>query len=259
MSEAGFSASWLDLREPADHQARDGGLLMAAYACVKPGQVILDLGSGTGSTARAFRQHGAQGPWRFLDGDAALLDLARKRHPGSEQIVANLADVDALPLDDVGLVTASALFDLMPCDWIKALAARLRQARIPLYSALNYNGKMGWTPKHPLDAEITDAFNRHQLGDKGIGAATGPHSSRITKEVFEAEGFDVFIAESPWNLGPESLALQAQLNQGIARAAAEAGHTQTGAWLGTTVRSHTRIGHTDVLAVLGLDPKTPKF
>lgn len=250
MSEAGFSPNWLDLREPADHLARDGGLLMAAYACVKPGQVILDLGSGTGSTARAFQRHGAQGAWRFLDGDAALLDLARKRHPGSEQVALNLADVDALPLDDVGLVTASALFDLMPRDWIEALAARLRQARIPLYSALNYNGKMRWTPKQPLDAEITDAFNRHQLRDKGIGAATGPHSSQITKEVFEASGFNVSTADSPWSLGPESLALQAQLNQGIANAAEEAGHPKAKAWLAGAARSRTRIGHTDVLAVL---------
>ncbi|MEM6374488.1 MAG: class I SAM-dependent methyltransferase [Pseudomonadota bacterium] len=250
MSEVGFSAHWLDLREPADHAARDGRLLAAARACVKPGQVILDLGSGTGSTARAFARCGARAPWRFLDGDADLLELAGKRHPGSEQIVANLADVDALPLDGVGLVTASALFDLMPRNWIAALALRLRQARIPLYSALNYNGEMRWTPAQPFDAEITAAFNRHQSTDKGIGPATGPHATEVTKEIFEAQGYGVQTADSPWDLGPEDAALQADLNRGIATAAQEAGHPQAEAWLAATNRSHTRIGHTDLLAVL---------
>lgn len=250
MSEAGFSASWLDLREPADHAARDGRLLAEAQARVTPGHVILDLGSGTGSTARAFARSGSRAPWRFLDGDADLLQLAGKRHPGSEQVVANLADVDALPLDGVGLVTASALFDLMPRDWIAALAARLRHVRIPLYSALNYNGQMRWTPSQPLDAEITAAFNRHQLTDKGIGPATGPNAAAITKAVFEAQGYSVRVADSPWDLGPEDAALQTDLNHGIASAAKDAGHTQAGVWLAAASRSHTRIGHTDLLAVL---------
>ncbi len=250
MSEAGFSASWLDLREPADHAARDDGLLRTAHACVKPGQFILDLGSGTGSSARAFLKLGARGKWRFLDGDPTLLDLAFKRHPGSEQIVANLADLDALPLDNVGLVTASALFDLMPRDWIEALAARLCENRISLYSALNFNGEMSWTPADPLDAGIAESFNRHQLTDKGMGNASGAQAAQITKEVFEAQSFRVVTAESPWNLGPESLALQTQLNEGIAIAAQDAGYPLAQDWLLSNRKSHTRIGHTDVLALV---------
>lgn len=254
MSETGFSANWLDLREPADHAARDAGLLEAAMACVQPGQVILDLGSGTGSTARAFAQRGAQTRWRFFDGDAYLLDLAIARHPGSERVVANLADVRALPLDGVDLVTASALLDLMPEAWISALATRLAEAQIPLYAALNYNGEMRWTPPHHRDAEIIRAFNRHQLTDKGIGAATGPHSAAITREIFEGHGFTVTTAESPWVLGPEEATLQSQLNQGIAAAALDAGCRQAEGWLAGRTPSHTRIGHTDLLACPG-DPK----
>ncbi len=254
MSETGFSASWLDLREPADHAARDTDLLEAAMACVRPGQVILDLGSGTGSTARAFAQRGAQSRWRFFDDDAELLDLAVARHPGSERVVANLSDVNALPVGSVDLVTASALLDLMPEAWIDALAERLAEAQIPFYAALNYNGEMRWTPPHHLDTEIIRAFNRHQLTNKGIGAATGPHSARITQKIFESHGFTVTTAESPWVLGSEEATLQGQLNQGIAAAALDAGCHQSEAWLACRTPSRTRIGHTDLLAYPG-EPK----
>ena len=81
----GFSPDWLALREPVDHASRDAGLLAQAAACAGQGAIVVDLGSGTGSTARAFT--GVTWQWRFVDGDATLLDIAQARHPGTEQMV----------------------------------------------------------------------------------------------------------------------------------------------------------------------------
>ena len=248
----GFSPDWLDLREPADHAARDAGLLAQAAGRLRGGQVILDLGSGTGSTARAL---GSDRPWRFLDADADLLAIAAVRHPASEQVVFDLKDVDALPLDGVGLVTASALLDVMPEAWIEALAQRLASKNLPFYAALTYNGQMDWTPALPLDTAITASFNRHQLGDKGLGPAAGPNAATMAADIFQKNGFTVQSAESPWILASEHAALQGHLLDGIASAASEAGQEHAGAWLRarqiTLAQANAQavIGHTDILAL----------
>lgn len=139
----GFSPDWLALREPVDHASRDAALLARAAACAGEGALVIDLGSGTGSTARAFNGTvGTKWKWRFVDGDKALLDIAQSLHPGAEQLVFDLRRIDELPLDGAALVTASALLDLMPQAWVTALARRLQHAGVPFYAALNYNGLM---------------------------------------------------------------------------------------------------------------------
>ena len=245
----GFSPDWLDLREPADHAARDAGLLAQAAGCIGDGQIILDLGSGTGSTARAL----GGSAWRFLDADAGLLALAATRHPGSEQVIFDLRHTDQLPLDEVGLVTASALLDLMPETWIQTLAQRLAAAGVPFYAALSYNGQMNWTPALPRDAAVTAAFNRHQLGDKGLGPAAGPYAATVAIKALLQNGFTVQSAQSPWTLGPEQAELRGALLIGIAAAAVEAGQPEAGNWLrerqSLLAQTQAVIGHTDILAL----------
>ncbi|MFU8825803.1 MAG: class I SAM-dependent methyltransferase, partial [Yoonia sp.] len=73
----GFSATWLALREPADHAARDDALLTAAADAAGPSPVIVDLGSGTGSTLRAFAPVlNNAAAWRLVDSDPVLLAQA---------------------------------------------------------------------------------------------------------------------------------------------------------------------------------------
>ncbi len=250
----GFSADWLRLREPADRAARDPDLLARAARCLSEGQVVLDLGSGTGSTARAFAAQGFDGlRWRFLDNDPALLDIAQQDFPAAEVVTGDLADIDALPLNGVGLVTASALLDLMPRDWIAALAVRLRAAQLPLYAALSYDGHMRWSPQTPGDAAVTTHFNTHQRGDKGIGAALGPDAGTEAARLLGAEGFEVALADSPWRIGPDQTALHLELIAGIGTAAAEAGLASAADWTAarraSISRSQAEIGHTDLLAL----------
>lgn len=141
-----FEAEWLALREPADRAARDPALLAAAVQ-VAEGGWVLDLGCGTGSTARAFASVGGRvAGWRLFDGDARLLAEAVARTPGAEGVEGDLADLPALPLEGIGLVTASALLDLVSHAWIEGLAARLAEAGVGFYAALSVDGRMAWTP-----------------------------------------------------------------------------------------------------------------
>lgn len=253
MSDVGFSTEWLDLREPADHAARDAALLAHATQLFEAEGTILDLGAGTGSTARAFNGATDGKNWRFLDGNSNLLSFAAERHPGSAQICADLSDIETIDLTGVSLVTASALLDLMPMTWIEKLARRLQSEGISLYAALNYNGEMTWTPKLADDVSITATFNAHQLTDKGLGPAVGPDAATITKQIFEKHGFEISLANSPWMLGTEHIALHDELIKGIAKAALEAGHAGADDWLvqrkAKLNTSTVRIGHTDVLAM----------
>lgn len=251
----GFSAKWLSLREPADHAARDSGLLAAAVKAAGAAPVIVDLGCGTGATIRAFAKHLQQtAVWRLLDNDPVLLQHAAKSTQDrvtTHQV--DLRDLDALPLKGASLVTASALLDLCSRVWVNELAERLAAQALPFYAALNYDGVMRWSPADHADDAVTFAFNRHQRGDKGFGAALGPDSADATAEVFGAAGFKVVQANSHWRLGPSEADLQSELFAGIASAAAEAGEDEADKWLQARIGQlnvvHCQIGHRDLLAL----------
>ena len=249
----GFSADWLALREPADRAARDVALARRAADLAGPAPLIVDLGCGTGSTWRALSPLLPAGTrWRFVDNDPALLSVARTlAGPGVETVEADLADLDALPLEGATLVTASALLDLVPLAWVEGLARRL--SGVPFYAALSYDGQMSWSPADPRDEAVTEAFNRHQTGDKGLGPALGPLAAGHASAAFAAAGFGVEMAESPWRLDPGMAALQRELTRGIATAAAEAGAACAEAWgrdrYAAAEDATCRIGHTDLLAI----------
>ncbi|MDG3039738.1 class I SAM-dependent methyltransferase [Roseicyclus marinus] len=248
----GFSADWLALRDPADRAARDVALARRAAAAAGPAPLIVDLGCGTGATWRALSPVLPEGArWRFVDNDPALLAIAAAAAGDSaETVMADLADLDSLPLAGATLVTASALLDLVSAEWVAGLVARLG---VPFYAALSYDGRMSWTPEDPRDAAITAAFNRHQTGDKGLGRALGPEAADHAVRVFEAAGFTVTLADSPWQLGPDMAALQRELCDGIAAAAAETGLSDATAWSHArsagAAASRCLIGHLDLLAL----------
>jgi SAM-dependent methyltransferase len=260
---SGFSINWLDLREPADFAARDKTLaaqlveFLQADAAISP--IIVDLGSGTGSTLRALTTLGAQKcVWRLVDHDPALLNEALRRH-GQAEIVedyeSDLLDVSSLPLGGASLLSASALFDLVSTQVIDALVARIKKQGTAFYAALNYDGRTEWTPVHALDKNVLAAFNQDQQRDKGMGPALGPESAAYLAATLKGAGYTVYTGDSAWQLGPDQHLLVADLIRGI-RGAVSVGYgldqQALDDWehfrLSHINDGHCLIGHLDVLA-----------
>ncbi len=270
----GFSVDWLDLREAADGRARDPELLLRTWQWLTNSpchadatRVVVDLGAGTGSTLRALasRADGSPVPlaWRLVDLDENLLTEARRRHGASHRLqtcVMNLAATAELPLQDSCLVTASALFDLVSAAFTRDLASVLarnsRRQPTGIYAALNYDGITRWTPAHPLDEAVLEAFNNDQRRDKGMGPALGPEASHCLEEIFTDAGFVVHSADSPWLLDGSDHRLVSALIQGISTAVASDPSLDGDGLKDWTdyrlekVQSGTcRVGHSDVLAL----------
>ncbi|RPH65585.1 MAG: class I SAM-dependent methyltransferase [Burkholderiales bacterium] len=285
---SGFGTQWLALREPHDRHARSAALEERLAGLLRSRRElplrIVDLGCGTGANLRhlAGRIGGAQ-RWRLVEHDphlvAALpgvLDAWAAEHghrfarAGSvwrlegRRFTAEVAvepidlavDFGAVAIEAAGLVTASALLDLVSESWLGTLLQRCAAARATVLFALNYDGRIAWQPADPDDALVRDAFNAHQRTDKGFGPALGPQAAARSRQLLGALGYRVACATSDWAIGAGDAAMKRALLSGWASAAAEAQPASRAAVLGwrrrredAMARSALRIdvGHLDLL------------
>ncbi len=279
----GFSASWLALREPADHRSRNPSL--RARLSTELGKRIArdqvlqvtDLGCGTGSNLRALAPglHPRQS-WRLIDYDRALLAEARSQligwadsshssddpqkvvlHKDGCEIELALEQHDLnLQLEAVlglraDLVTAAAFFDLVSESWIERFC---RVLSAMFYTVLTYDGHEQWLPEHSADAVMRQAFHAHQATDKGFGVAAGPSANDVMANALRQSGFEVERAPSPWVLSRnKDRELMSVLAQGSANAVSETGLVSASdieGWLYARQQAHSCVvGHEDLLAI----------
>lgn len=250
---SGFSAAWLELREPFDAAARAVSLVAELKRHVAAGTseaplAVVDLGAGAGSNLRYLAPLlGGVQRWRLVDRDAQLLEAAltathawaeargaEVRRFGSSLDVraadfactvecerVDLTHLASLELPAGGLVTAAALLDLVSHDWLEALARRCRTARAAVLLALTYDGRTTAKPAEPEDPVVLAMFNRHQLFDKGFGPALGMRAADAAEAAFEAHGYELRVATSDWLIWPKDHALQLALLDGWLGAALE--------------------------------------
>ncbi|MGV0875628.1 class I SAM-dependent methyltransferase [Martelella sp. FLE1502] len=261
---SGFETDWLALREPADRLARAPALLdiLSRYLQAMLAPAIVDIGCGTGSTWRSLQSHVPNHTrWLLLDHDPALLEEA-ERGIGNDQGVAfrrfDLNDLQDLPLEGVPMVTASALFDLVSEDFCVAFCDRLVDQGCGLYAALNYDGIIRWTHRHPLDDDMVEAFNRHQQTDKGFGRALGPAAGACLERLLEARGYQVEAMTSPWRMDATAAALQKAFLSGFRQPLQEmSGRSEADIedWLAFRMaaiaapESLCEVGHIDLIAM----------
>ena len=225
-------ADWLRLREPADADARAGELvdrLRDRLTGDRP-LVVHDLGSGTGSMARwlAPRLPGPQ-HWILYDRDPGLLDRARAEPPraadGSPvELSTRQADITRLTAADLagaGLVTASALLDMLTAEETDRIVAACAGAGCPTLFVLSVVGRVTVDPADPLDAEVAAAFDDHQRRTVDGRTLLGPDAAAATVAAFARHGVDVTVRPSPWRLGPARAALTAEWFAGWLDAAVE--------------------------------------
>ena len=267
---SGFSIEWLNLREVSDHRARDKNLLKNAVDWLDNLQtkerVIVDLGSGTGSTIRCLQRFTTQLPsiqWRLVDNDPEVLAEAIDRYSNDysvESFLVDLSETQKLPLDSVSMITASALFDLVSENFIHELCQLVKVKNdcrpVGLYSALNYDGCIKWTPSHPLDAAILVNFNTDQRRDKGFGPALGPDASDFLQSQFNVTKFQCLSANSPWLLDSGDYLITESLINGISEVALQTdGLTNSDvlSWKAFRIKNIRTgscfLGHTDILVL----------
>ncbi|KOU77980.1 trans-aconitate methyltransferase [Streptomyces sp. MMG1533] len=227
-----YAPEWLELREGADAAARAAELLdplriRLANLPGKAGIVVHDLGCGTGSMGRwlAPRLDGAQ-HWILHDRDPYLLHFAAVTSPRSSADGSRVsaetrrADVGRLTPDALAgasLVTASALLDVLTREEIDTLAAACTGAGCPALLTLSVAGRVEFTPSHPLDTELAEAFNAHQRRD----GLLGPDAVNAACEAFSERGATVRLHPSAWRLGAAESELTAQWLRGWVGAAVE--------------------------------------
>jgi len=280
---SGFSSEWLALREPADDAARSGAVCSAIPRRAETPLDVVDLGAGTGANLRflAPRLGGAQ-RWRLVDDDRSVLADARSalREWSSAQgfsfaetsdgvrvegetftceaalVAADIAaGLDGCMPAAGGLVTASALLDLVSAEWLRVLAARCAEADASVLFALTYDGRMRFEPATPGDERVRALVNRHQRSNKGFGPALGPKAAAAAIETFAAHRYALRAESTDWRLTPAAAALQTELLAGWHAAAVETAPGERNAldaWLEERLRhvEHGRsslvVGHVDV-------------
>lgn len=256
-----FSDDWLALRAAADSRARADGLLAPLRADWPAPRQVLDLGAGTGANLHHLAPElGPDQQWTCADHDVALLArlpprmrewaaaaghgcdgengiLRCRGHGWSCRVTTQQLDLSAdlhrLDMPAGGLVTASALLDLVSEDWLEHLLQRAAGAGCRLLFALNYDGRTALTPPLAADtgsetpvAEMADAdiialVNAHQRSDKGFGPALGPAAAETAAALARRLGYRVTTARSDWQIGPDEPALQRALLDGWTQAAVE--------------------------------------
>jgi hypothetical protein len=220
------SAAWLGLREPADAEARAAELVEPVRRHLAGSQlaVIHDLGAGTGSMGRwlAVRLPGPQ-HWIMYDRDADLLeraaaDMVDTAADGAPVTVeSRRRDITRLTADDLdgaGLVTASALLDMLTAEEVERMVAACVGAGCPTLLTTSVIGQVELTPPDPLDAVIVDAFNAHQRRTTGGRSLLGPDAVDVCAESFRRRGAAVLVRPSPWRLGADQTRLVSEWMRG---------------------------------------------
>lgn len=262
----GFDRSWLELREPYDHAARDpslAGALAGALGERPAPWRILDLACGTGSGFRYLAPRlGAPQRWTLVDRDPALLAAAEEHLPRGGDWRAETRRHDLLgpelaPAGPWDAVVTSALLDLASSAWLRALADWLARERLPLLAALSVDGRARWRPADPDDGWVHASFRAHQLTDRGFGPSPGPGAAAELAALLRERGFAVRTARADWAIhrdrGRGAELIEAMIG-GIARAAAEVSDAprRVEAWRRRRLEGPTEglhIGHLDLLAL----------
>ena len=270
-----FDAAWLALREPVDHRSRAEALLASLGDAwrARGWSRVLDLGSGTGSNLRYLTPRLPAGQeWVLVDQDPDhLRTLGHAEAPASVRsltiVPGDLVHEGLAAIPSADLVTASALLDLVSEGWLRRVVNACADVGRGAHFALSYDGEIRWSARgepggrgeeDPDDAQVREAVNAHQTGNKGLGPALGPAAGPVAERLFRTAGYWTRLLPSPWRLGAADAPLVYRLIDGWEAAATEVRPGKAGrirAWAArrrATVangRFTLIVGHRDLLAL----------
>ena len=226
---------WLAQRAAADDRSRSVELAQQLARMLPPGPLVVhDLGAGTGAMTRwlAPRLGGPQ-RWVLRDGDEGILnhvDLSSTTDAHGNPVVAEstVEDLTSLPLDafhGASAVTASALLDVITAEEAANIVAACVHARTPALFSLTVTGGVRIEPPLPrtsgIERDLAAAFNDHQRRETAGRRMLGPHALPLVAALFDAAGWGVRRAATPWRLAASDGPLIAQWLDGWLGAAVE--------------------------------------
>jgi hypothetical protein len=188
---------WLELREPADAEARSGELAERLARHLGAGPLVIhDLGGGSGAMGRWLAPRLPQPQhWVIHDRDEELLALAVADPPPGATVEARCDDITRLAPEDLAgadAVVASALLDMLTADELRRMLGACTGR--PTLIAMTVTGRVSFEPPEPLDVPLGVAFNAHQRRDGRLGPDAVPAA-------LDALGGEVLVRPSPWHLG----------------------------------------------------------
>lgn len=225
------SADWLALREREDAGARSRRLARLAAGLVAGPFTVHDLGSGTGSMMRWLAPQ-LPGPqtWVLHDWNAELTAHATEAEPPRDRIGRPIAVSSRVtPLDRLapadlagaGLVTASALLDVVTAQEVHAIVDACVAVGAPAFLSLSVTGDVELRPWDPRDIRFARAFNEHQRREVDGRRLLGRFGAPIVRGLFGRAGWHVRTALTTWRLDAREPRLLAEWFDGWADAALE--------------------------------------
>lgn len=210
---------WLDLRVPYDDDARQYSLGLVDQAATAlqdqatsaaPSVVIIDVGAGTGNSARWFKQHLTPRlpqrdlRWVLLDADAAALHTASDTMPEADMLSAPISQLPSIADELLSnslepaqlLITGSAVLDVLTQSDLHAITDTIiRHSGIGLL-LLSITGTWQLTPADLQDTIINQTFCAHQQRDGKLG----PDSAGALLAAAQRAGASIESGNSPWQL-----------------------------------------------------------
>lgn len=136
----------------ADHRARPGVELMARIHHDEP-DLIVDLGCGPGNLTALLAERWPRARVVGIDASPAMIEVARRDHPGVEWIVADVAEWE--PEQPVDVLYSNATLHWL--DDHATLFPRLRSWLTPPAGVVAIQMPDNWrAPTHRVPAEILD-------------------------------------------------------------------------------------------------------
>jgi SAM-dependent methyltransferase len=245
-------AEYLEAKFDLDERSLNREVREAFWQALErlPNIECLDLGAGTGATARRLLSRGLCAPLSLtaLDRDAGLLDIAREDAAQRLQALGLVTSSESGELHVEGdrpaairfvacelgdyrrerfcnVITAHAFLDLMPLpQTLDAFAAWLQPGGV-LYASLNYDGDTALLPLYDdagfetdLLSHYDDTMERRRVGNRATG---GARCGRRLHRLLPDHGFEILACgSSDWNITPylgryrggDALCLQALLD-----------------------------------------------
>lgn len=202
MEEDNAYAHWLNDRYPFDSEARNKSLeaKVLSYLKEKKEVNLVDVGAGTGAnTLYLMDKIKSNQHWYLIEQDASFKNIFCRRledfatfhkyectsannqiqittptkELAFEYIEGSLLEIDQLvPLENIDLVLANAVFDLFSKQQIQEFLNPLLQKEIACYFTLNYKGQ-SFLPEDPFDNTYISLYEDHMERPQAMGTATG--------------------------------------------------------------------------------------